>query len=612
MGCTSRSRAKYKSRAELAEKIANTIETWINEGEILKSKDRPIEPGDILILVRRRDAFMEQMIRALKQKKIEVAGADRMRLTEQLAVMDVMAVAEFVLQPADDLTLACILKSPFVGFSEEELFDLAYGRSGTLWQALSARHKDNPHFETAYAFLRNLLAMADHMPPFDFFHELLDGQSVLGAGPTGRLRLLKRLGRDVGDPLDEFLNLALAYERRSVPSLQGFLQWLWEGQAELKREQDHSSGQVRVMTVHGAKGLDGNIVFLPDTCQIPDSRLDDRIITLPDGGLIWRPGRMIDNDPATQTARDDVGNMRIGEYHRLLYVAATRARDRLYIAGYQGARDPGSKSWYRLAEAAIKPIAQEMMTSDGETIWRLEGEQSEPAEGEDAPEKQHQRPTSLPQWVSRVPPQELPPARPLAPSRLGTDEKELVEPTVLSPLRGEQEHRFLRGRLIHGLLEYLPDLEPEHWARAGKSYIAKYGAELPEKEQHRVFEESHAILTHADFAPVFGPGSQAEVTLAGRLEHISPGQTVYGQIDRLCVRENEILIIDYKTNRPPPQTVDQVAPAYMRQMAVYRALVSQIYPGKPVHCALLWTDGARLMPLPDAALEHALADLRPA
>ncbi|MHA1598929.1 MAG: double-strand break repair helicase AddA, partial [Alphaproteobacteria bacterium] len=308
----------------LANKIAATIRGWLDDGEALPSAGRVIGSGDIMILLQKRGDFAEKMVNALKQQAIPVAGADRMVLTDQLAVMDLLALARFVLLADDDLTLAVVLKGPFIGLDDDDLIKLAPGRDGSLWTAL----KGDARYGDAATRLGELLGRADFMPPYEFFSELL--------GPDGgRKALLARLGPEADDPIDEFLNLALDYEREHVPSMQSFVHWIEAGQTQIKRDLEHGHGQVRVMTVHGSKGLQANVVFLPDTCTVPMPQYDPKLKWLdePEPVLLW-PG-FKDGEEAVTRSLSEAARTRIEqENRRLLYVAATRARDRLYVCGW--------------------------------------------------------------------------------------------------------------------------------------------------------------------------------------------------------------------------------------------------------------------------------------
>jgi ATP-dependent helicase/nuclease subunit A len=584
-------------RSRLAGRIARTIRGWLDEREPLASKGRPIRPGDILILVRRRDAFVNEMIRKLKELDIPAAGTDRMVLTEQMAVMDLMALGRFVLLPEDDLTLATVLRSPLAGMSEEDLFDLAWGRTGTLWAALEARRNERESFAAAHALLARLLARADFEPPYEFFAHIL-------AEEGGRRQLLARLGHDAGDPIDEFLNLALEFERAHAPSLEAFLHWAERGASEIKRDMDQGRDEVRIMTVHGAKGLEAEIVFMPDTCAAPGGQHDPQFVALPSTPklLLW-PVRRKHEDAVSAAARGLHRQAQADEYRRLLYVAMTRARDRLYICGHHGARAPASDCWYALIAEALKPAATEVTLADGTKIWRIEGTQTRAPE----PEAQNAEgtPEPLPGWARMAAPVEPTPSRPLAPSRLPPEEP--AEPPALSPLAAGGKARFQRGLIIHRLLQSLPDLPGHARAEAARRFLAGPSHALDTATQAEILTSVFALLDDPALAEIFAEGSRAEAPVAGLIELAGKPTLVSGQIDRLCITPRHVLAVDYKTNRPAPGNIEGVSPAYLAQMAAYRAVLTRIYPGRPVRCALLWTDGPRLMELPAVLLDKALA-----
>ena len=592
--------------SRLAARIADAIQGWLANEEKLLAKGRRIRPGDILILVRRRNAFVGEMVRHLKARGVPVAGADRMILTEQMAVMDLMALGRFVLLPEDDLTLATVLKGPLVGLSENELFDLAYDRKGSLWNALRGRAESDLRYADAEALLARLLARADFEPPYEFFAHVLTGEE-------GRRRILARLGPDAADPVDEFLSLALEFERNHAPSLEAFLHWLERGAAEIKRDMDQGRDEVRVMTVHGAKGLEAEIVFMPDTCAAPGGAHDPALIALPpvekDGPelLLW-PVRKKEDDDVTAAARQFRRDLQAAEYRRLLYVAMTRARDRLYIAGYRGVNPPSEECWYELAKKALLPEAKEVKTPDGRIVWRIEGEQRRKVEAQEA--EAEAAPQSLPAWVSEDAPEEPALSRPLAPSRLPPED--IAEPAALSPLAEDGAHRFRRGSLIHRLLQTLPDLPLEARRDAAARFLSLPAHGLTNEEKDEIAGAVFRVLDEARFASVFAKSSRAEVPVTGCIEFRGRPLLVGGQIDRLCISDDEVVIVDYKTNRPPPATLDSVSEAYLVQMAAYRAVLAQIYPNHVIRCGLLWTDGPSLMNLPPEMLEMALTQAKPA
>ena len=579
--------------AVLAGRIAGMIHGWLRHGERLESQDRLIVPGDVMILVRKRDRFFEEMVRALKVAGVPVAGADRLVLAEHIAVMDLVALGDFVLLPDDDLTLATVLKGPLFGLDDEALFDLCWQRRGRLWTALKARCGERAEWRAAADELAALLDKADFVRPYEFFGDLLGAQ-------RGRERFLRRLGAEAADPLDEFLALALAYERQHAPTLQGFLRWFRAGAAEIKRDLEQARNEVRVLTVHGAKGLEAPIVFLPDTCGAPDGRQDPLLFWSGTGGdgdpgaPLWPVNRKRD-DPITAELRDDAKSAREREYRRLLYVALTRARDRLYIGGWQSGRTRPEGCWYDLVAPALRASAgvEEIHQPTGETVWRLRSVQTKvPERPADAAAGHMAEP--LPAWVRQPAPAEPSPPRPLAPSR-----PEETEPDVTSPLGPDRGFRFRRGLLVHRLMQMLPEFPPDGRRDGVARLLAREAADLSAAVRAELASEVLAVLQAPEFAALFGPGSRAEVPLVGRIGNA----VVAGQVDRLIVSGTDVMVIDYKTNRPPPASPGQVEPVYLRQMALYRALLRQIFPDRTVRCALLWTDGPRLMTLPDSILD---------
>ncbi|MEI6984942.1 MAG: double-strand break repair helicase AddA [Rhodospirillaceae bacterium] len=603
--------------ARLAATIADTIRGWLDCGEVLESRGRPVRPGDIMVLVRRRTGFVAELVRALKERDVPVAGVDRMVLTGQLSVMDLTALADFLLLRDDDLTLAVVLKGPFIGLDEEQLYALAFQRPGNLWQALGARAaaESDSLYARARLWLNGLLSVADFTPPYEFFASVLH-QPCPANRVSGLSAVLGRLGVEARDPLDEFLSICLTFQRIHPPSLQVFLHWLAASGAEIKREQESGGGSVgglvRIMTVHGAKGLQSPIVFLPDTMGKPvqSARIlwpddiktnnvspgDQRTVPL------YAP-RRAQEGAVCVAARNAADQRRDQEYRRLLYVALTRAEDRLYICGWRGKNDSAPDSWYGLIAAALanddSTTAFPFCGGWGGEGRRLFDPQTAPT---DAPRIAPTAPElmRLPVWARTVAPDEPEPSRPLSPSRPDDD-----EPAVSSPIGSDGGSRFQRGLLLHRLFQTLPELEPAVRATAASRYLARPVHGLPAVIQSEMVLEALAVLNHPEFAPLFGPGSRAEVPLVG----IIGDRTLSGRIDRLLVTDREVWIVDYKTNRPPPRDVAAVTPLYLRQMAGYREAVRSIYPGHDVRCLLLWTDAPKLMALPDALLARCAADL---
>jgi ATP-dependent helicase/nuclease subunit A len=598
--------------ARLATRIAATIAGWLQSREMLESENRPVRAGDILILVRKRAPFAAAMISALKMRGIPVAGADRLVLTEQIAVQDLMALGDFLLLADDDLALATILKSPLFGLDDDDLLALAPGRRGSLWQELLARSAGNARFERAAATLLDWRDRAHRLPPFEFYATLLDGQGM-------RAAMLARLGAEAGEAIDEFLNLALAHEDTAPPSLQGFLSSLREDAREIKRDMEQGRDEVRVMTVHGAKGLEAPIVFLPDTCGTRSGRRPGGLVPVPDAErptdgrqtLLW-PVKGTSGLAIVARARASLEEAEAEERNRLLYVALTRARDRLYVAGFEGGAPPPADCWYNQISSVLKDALEETVDGDGRRLWRGRcAQRIAPAAGSPSPPAIAA--AALPAWAGRPAPLPAALAIPLAPARLAplASKREragagrLAEPAILPPAALADAHRFLRGTLTHALLEHLPSLPRERWEAAAAAFIAARGRQLQEAVRRNIVRETLAVLGDAALGALFGPDARAEVGIVAELKR--PGGRaplrIAGKIDRLVRQGSSLLIVDYKTNRPPPTNPAAVAEAYLLQLSAYRLAARHIFDGLHVIAALLWTDGPRIMEIPGDLLD---------
>jgi len=563
--------------AKLARRIAKTVALWQRQGR---------RPKDVLILMRRRGPLFEAVIRALKSERVPVAGADRLVLTQHIAAMDLMVLADAILLPDDDLALATALKSPLFGLDEEALFALAFDRKTSLYGALRAQQ---PELAARFDEMRN---RARALSPFEFYAWLLGAK-------RGRQQMLARLGHEAADALDEFLNLALDYERTEPPSLQGFLAWLRAADAEVKRDMEMERDEVRVMTVHGAKGLEAPIVILADSTTPPQGWHPPKLLHLPQhGGMIWATAKVNDVGPMSGAREAALSEAR-DEYRRLLYVAMTRAAERLVVCGVEPRVKLPDGCWYQLVTDALTPLSVSETADDGtgDVLRFRKGETEAEQLGLFAAVVRAPA-IEAPSWLTRDVPR--PPARPhtVAPSG---DNNFIAD--------GARAAALLRGTLVHRLLQALPDISAERRRQAAQDFLARAASELPAEDAARIAERVMAILAHERFAALFAPGSRAEVPIVGRLQS---GETVSGQIDRLSVTPDAVLIADYKTNRNPPRRVEDVPPAYVRQLALYRAVLARLYPDRPLRAALIWAEVPDLMELSTTALDAALAQVTPA
>ena len=552
--------------------------------------------GDVLIPVRRRNDFFDAVIRNLKSIGVAVAGADRLVLKDAVAVKDMLSLTRFVLLPMDDLSLAEVLRSPLFDLSEEDLFDMASGRGKTsLWSAVQEKRP------AAAKDLKQIMAYSRRYAPYEFFARVLD---MTGENGESRLRqIYGRLGIEAKDALEAFLARALGQQRRGAPSLQHFLQAFDQDSQDIKREMDTGSGEVRVMTVHGAKGLEAPVVFLPDTTQTPSGKGGSGLIKV-GHGYAYLPSA--DSTPdVLKPERDMIKAREREEYMRLLYVAMTRAESSLIVCGFHSgqAKSKGFSDgcWHAEVAAAMRGLegCKIEVVAEGETL--IYGEKAVTSEGRAPDNSVHI--AEIPDWAKRAAPLEGVSTRRVTPSHLLAPPPGYDAP-VRSPANAGLD-RFRRGNIIHKLLEILPDMPKDDRDVAAQTYLESYN-DLTPQARSDIKSEIFTVLDHPDFAAIFAPGSRAEVSLAGHGGALPQGLYLNAQIDRLAVTDSHVYIVDYKSNRPPPTIQDDVPDIYWGQMAAYRELVREIYPGRAVTCALLWTDGPHMMLLDEKRLDAAL------
>ncbi|MCX8500176.1 MAG: double-strand break repair helicase AddA [Alphaproteobacteria bacterium] len=627
----------FAGEAILATLLVKRIRYWLDNRTPLPTSGKPIAPGDIMILVQRRKTLARLILRELKQARIPVAGADREQLGEVLAVKDILALIQFVILPTDDLTLAALLKSPLVGLSEEGLFDLAHHRSHgqSLWDSLRAKAGSQPAYQAAVTSLSDWLDHADFSPPLEFVSRVLtEGE--------GRRRLLQRLGTEMEEPIAALLQLLQNYEDSETPSLQGFLSWFNSGSSEIVRKSDRARDEVRIMTVHGAKGLQAPIVILPDTTTEP--RSNSAVYWHEKFGLLHFPKS--DPEPRIVTeARDRRKELEKHENHRLLYVALTRAEEWLILCGHQkpsespsdaeneSAAEPTVPSnWYELIQASCQDFGEP---------WTL---QEDPAFA--TPEVQRLLATTLPAAVpgrlyqgatpaarAATAATPLPPEPPLAeplPAWVATRPAEPNPQFFPAPLRPSWEEvipsppptaasilaaasaslspalagnrrlsPFKRGNLIHRLLQFLPHLPMTERHQRMNQFLDQIPEPLTAEERSALLAEVTSVLHHPDFAEVFAPHGLAEVPITGQIGKFQ----VNGRIDRLVVTPSSVLLVDYKSDRHPPTNLAAINPNYLKQIAAYRAIVQLLYPNQQIRIALLWTETPQLQEIPDETLQ---------
>lgn len=587
--------------AVLADAVARRVKAMLGTPFLdIRAKPGPqpraIEPRDIMILVQRRSKLFDALIRSLKAHHLPVAGADRMKLAGELAVRDIRAVLSVLATSEDDLSLAAALRSPLFGLDEDALYRLAAHRGGYLREALwESRH------DAVKAVLHDLRGASQSLRPYDLIARLLIRHD-------GRARLIERLGTEAEDGIAELMSQALAYEATGTPSLTGFLTWLGEDDIEVKRGPG-GAGLIRVMTVHGAKGLESPVVILPDTaCRNAPSAPTH--LPLPDRPAVLR-GRKGQRPPQVEAAVAAEAARAAEERRRLLYVAMTRAESWLIVAA-AGETGSGTDSWYAMVEEGFARAGTGLAASDLNAVlpdgpggrrlssgtWREVAAEASPLPAP-APLPADHPLRMRPAPVAR-------PARPVAATSLGGAK------VVAGPVPEDAptaEEAMLAGTRLHLLLEHLPGADAAVWPDLARDLLATAEGGLPAPDDlAALLAEVRAVVAAPDLASLFTPHPDErllrEVALAAPLPGVG---TVSGAIDRLLVGRDRILAIDYKSNAEVPAAPDAVPDGILRQMAAYRAALRAIWPGRRIEVAVLWTRTRELMLLPDAVLDRTMA-----
>ena len=553
----------------LAKQIAKNIKDMVQNKEILASKNRPIQYGDFMFLVQRRNSFVEEFVRACKEIGVNVAGVDKLILLEQIAAQDLISLAKFLLLPSDDLSLAEVLKSPIFGLTDEDLFDLCYNRQGSLFENIV----NNPKHTSIVSDLKNLLNMTGYCRPFELYNYIL-------VNMEGRKKYISRMGLDVVDVLDEFLNLTINFEQTNTPTLQNFIDWINQDEVIVKKEMEQGdSNTVKIMTVHGSKGLQAPIVILADTVRV--KKKPQNASFLWDDDLFYFPISSSDYNDICLDINNSICEDNMDEYRRLLYVALTRAEDRIYIAGYTKDKNINSESWYSLLKDNIKSNIK-LLENDKRIVYEINQENTFEKENEiikDAIDK-------IPDFSSILTdaPIESPLAKPYTPSKDETQNDEVVS----SPLE-DSGNFYKRGIAIHKLLQYITNIDEANRYNACLLFLKKELPTFSDKEYEDISKEVLGLCNK--YKDIFSSNSLSEVPIIGEVD----GKIISSKIDRLIIKDDVVIIVDYKTNRPAAKTLDDVPLIYLKQLSSYKKLLESIYPNRKVETYLLWTNTCNMM-----------------
>jgi ATP-dependent helicase/nuclease subunit A len=616
--------AERSAAAELARRVAASIEAMAGKQTVVERDGsvRVIRPGDILVLVRKRDAFALTLSRELKKGgRVAVAGADRLVLSSHIAIQDLMALGRFLILTEDDLSLAALIKSPLIHHDEEALYELAAERSPaeSLWQRLNALAETSPRWRMVRDRLEGWRKLACSLRPHDFYARLL--------GSEGARRLfLARFGAEVSDVLDEFLSFALDHEQAGLPGLATFLATMEEDSPEIKREQDKGRDEVRIMTVHASKGLEAPVVFLVDNGGKPfDKTLLPRMRIVERGAgaaslPLWYPNKEF-QCPVITADETRLGASAEEEYRRLLYVGMTRASDRLVLASYRKKRE-NAGTWAEIVRTALTPDERHCRPETfraGALEWRgwtwrkhIGGEAEAPAAGEKAETRSFAPSTPPADLYMPLPPlADLP--RPLAPSGAHavideTAGDEVVTSLLFDPKRSGSGAQA-RGKIMHRLLQTLPEFDEMERVEAAERYLSRAAPDWSEAERMRIAVQALDILDDPELAFLHHADTKAEVSIMGQISLSDRAFAVSGRIDRMGRDDKGVFILDYKTNLSPPERREEIPFAHRAQLALYRTVLESIFPGEIIRCLLLYTEGPQLYSLTEAEVEKALLDI---
>lgn len=576
----------------LANTIAQQIQEMVKTGSIPDKNGsfRGIQYDDFLVLVQSRSPLFHHIIRACKSLDLPIAGADRLKVAAELAVKDLTALVSFLALPRDDLSLACALRSPLIGLSESELFEVAQPREGqTLWVALQ-QSKDR--FPAALEMLDDLLGKTDFLNPYELLERILIRHG-------GRDRLVGRLGPEAEIGIDAILSLALEFERLQTPSLTGFIGWLGADDVVVKRQTDSAGGRIRVMTTHGAKGLESPIVILPDTGDRKGGRESELIMS--DTGIPhWRVAADL-RAKAMNASLTLEKDKQIEERQRLLYVALTRAEKWLIVCGSgKIGNNPGS--WYRQVEIGVNAVDAVQCTTPVGPGHRFQHGGWQVAKSKNGVPSKSTKPT-LPDWIFEMAPPVPRAAKVYAPSDLGGDHSLEGEGAKI-----DRQTALDWGRWMHRLLETLPEFPKDEWLDAAQFLMAGEKSPPNEKQFLDVYKEARMLLTNPHLEPLFFGNNLAEIDISADLSVLGLGPT-HGIIDRLVFTDDRILIVDFKSNRLVPDVAANVPDGILRQMGAYLTAIEQVYPNRPIDMAVLWTRDGTLMPLPHDTVRTAVQSI---
>jgi ATP-dependent helicase/nuclease subunit A len=582
----------------VAEKIAREIKGWIDSGRSVGPRGRAVTADDVMILVQVRSVLFHEIIRALVQHGVPTPGADRLAVTTHIGALDLMALGDVLSNPADDLQLAALLRSPLFDISEDDLQALAQPRDTGSWLWMALERSTIAAVKAAYETLRDWRKRLDFDRPFNFYSDVLYREG-------GLRKMRARFGTEIDDVVAEFLDLALAHEQSPQPSLLGFLAELRSRQITIKRELGETNRGVRVMTVHGAKGLEAPIVILADAASTEIGRDRRSIFMRQAPSMFFHASSKEMHVGETLEHRAEAEAAQKAEYWRKLYVAMTRAEDELYVTGTLTKQGKIEGSWYEAIEQALRPGSDILRDADGVEMALVYPQTQAAAAG--AGGVATVPGTLAPLLLPQLPPYKL--RRIVRPSSAFADanpEQVLNTPAERVGDPRDPEAARAEGIALHALLQHLMKVPQAEWPAVSAKALAVLLPDRPTMHP-AIARKAQSILTRLDLIHIFGPTSRAEVPILAHGSRNGAPVTIAGRIDRLVVEPGRVLIVDYKSDAEVPATEKDVPAAYLSQIGLYAQIAGQLFPGHRIEAAILWTSLEMLMNLAPERLAAAVA-----
>lgn len=555
--------------ANLAKKIADNVEDWLSKKRIIKASAKVIAPDDIMILLKKRGTVFAEIIKEFEKRNIPISGSDRVNVKKTLIAQDLIAFANFLLNTSDDLSLAGLLKSPFIGVCERDLFQICHNRGeNSIWSVL--KNSDNEEHIKIHEYLSEILYKVDVVSTFDLFHHIINSNDSL-------TKIYANNGFEAKEIINEFMSLVLQYQKTNTPSLQGFLQWFKSQNSDVKRELQKNNGEVRIMTVHASKGLQSPIVIIPDAASTLTKNQDN--ILFDDNDIMFFNSTK-ELNLHCKSLRDNNFQSEINEYYRLLYVAMTRAEDELYIAGLCRSEKTAENSWYDIIEKEMQKMAKKI---DDKLIYEV-GEGAAVREISNYSDESTAVP-SLPSLFKNK-----------LEDNNSSEQFDVINPSKIE--NSDFDNNFdndnkasLRGKIIHNLLQFLPEIIAENRKIQAQKYIEKHGDILNSAQKTQILADVCAVMESENTKFLFSHNAKAEVPIIGKIN----GKTISGRIDRLIIKDDEIIVVDYKTTINIPNNISQINKSSLRQLDIYQQIIANIYPNKKVKACIVWTSNASTM-----------------